>query len=289
LRHTGSGVAVAPERSANAMAAKEHPETMKPSASASTAPSQPSQTAKALQSLRDLILTGAVAPGERLSELVIVERLGVSRTPLRAALIRLEEEGLIEALPTGGFTVKVFSERDVLDAIELRGTLEGLAARLAAERGVSEQRLDALKACVADIDALLEGEIDAALLSTYAAMNADYHAMIAELPESPGIARQIERVTSLPFASSSAFVMAQLGLRQARPVLVLAQEHHKAVIEAIEARQGARAESLMLEHARLAHRNLQFARRDHGWLDRIPGGALIDKATLGSGGDESAA
>ena len=56
------------------------------------------------------------------------------------ALVRLEEEGLLEAIPSGGFMVKAFSERDILDSIELRGTLEGLAARFAAERGVSRAR-----------------------------------------------------------------------------------------------------------------------------------------------------
>jgi GntR family transcriptional regulator, vanillate catabolism transcriptional regulator len=241
--------------------------------------SPPSQTVKALLSLRDLILKGALAPGERLSELVIVERLGVSRTPLRAALIRLEEEGLIEALPTGGFTVRAFTERDIYDAIELRGTLEGLAARLAAERGAQPEKLDALKSCVADIDALLENnDMSADLMSAYVGMNGAFHTLIAELPESPGVVRQIERVISLPFASASAFVMAQVGLPQARAVLTLAQEHHKGVIEAIEARQGARAESLMREHARLAHRNLQFVLHDKEWLERIPGGALIERS-----------
>jgi GntR family transcriptional regulator, vanillate catabolism transcriptional regulator len=243
--------------------------------------SPPSQTVKALLSLRDLILKGALAPGERLSELVIVERLGVSRTPLRAALIRLEEEGLIEALPTGGFTVRAFTERDIYDAIELRGTLEGLAARLAAERGAKPEKLDALKACVTDIDALLvNGEMSADLMSAYVGLNGAFHTLIAELPESPGVVRQIERVVSLPFASASAFVMAQVGLPQARAVLALAQEHHKGVIEAIEGRQGARAESLMREHARLAHRNLQFVLHDKEWLERIPGGALIERSGL---------
>jgi GntR family transcriptional regulator of vanillate catabolism len=239
----------------------------------------PSQTVKALLSLRDLILKGALIPGERLSELVIVEKLGVSRTPLRAALIRLEEEGLLEALPNGGFTVKAFSERDIYDAIELRGTLEGLAARLAAERGVKPEKLDQLRASVADIDALLDSnEMGPDLMSAYVGMNATFHMLIAELPESPGVARQIDRVISLPFASASAFVMAQAGLPQARAVLGLAQEHHKGVIEAIEARQGARAESLMREHARLAHRNLQFVLHDKEWLERIPGGALIERS-----------
>src|SRR5204863_5226853 len=114
-----------------------------------------SQTVKALLSLRDLILSGELKPGERISELSVVERLGVSRTPIRMALVRLEEEGLLELIPSGGFSVKAFSERDILVSIELRGTLEGLAARFAAERGVSARMLEPLKDNLAEIDALI--------------------------------------------------------------------------------------------------------------------------------------
>ena len=238
----------------------------------------PSQTVKALLSLRDLILKGALASGERLSELVIVERLGVSRTPVRAALIRLEEEGLMEAMPSGGFAVKAFSERDIHDAIELRGTLEGLAAWLAAERGADPEKLDALRACIAGIDVLMSApEIDAELFSDYIALNADFHALLVELAQSPPVSRHIDRAGSLPFASPSAFLGAQAVLPEARLVLTIAQDHHRSVVETIELRQGARAESLMREHARLAHRNLQFVLRDRETLRRIPGGAMIER------------
>jgi GntR family transcriptional regulator of vanillate catabolism len=60
-------------------------------------------------------------------------------------------------------------------------------------------------------------------------------------------------------------------------VLTIAQDHHRYVVEAIELRQGARAESLMREHARLAHRNLQFVLRDRESLRSIPGGAMIER------------
>src|ERR1700746_3004621 len=104
-----------------------------------------SQTVKAQLALRDQILSGALRPGERISELQAVETTGASRTPVRMALVRLEEEGLLEAIPSGGFMVKAFSERDILDSIELRGTLEGLAARFAAERGASVRDLEPLR------------------------------------------------------------------------------------------------------------------------------------------------
>ena len=96
-----------------------------------------SQAVMAQQRLREWILAGDLPAGSRIAELALVDRLGMSRTPIRAALMTLGQEGLLEALSGGGYAVRTFSEREVADAIELRGTLEGLAARLAAERGVS--------------------------------------------------------------------------------------------------------------------------------------------------------
>src|SRR5260370_13646331 len=109
-------------------------------------------TVRAQLALRDLILSGRLRSGERISELGAVETTGVSRTPVRMALVRLEEEGLLEAIPSGGFMVKAFSERDILDSIELRGTLEGLAPRFAAERGRSARHLEPLKPSLAELD-----------------------------------------------------------------------------------------------------------------------------------------
>ena len=94
--------------------------------------SEASQAVKAQVRLRELILGGELPAGARIAELAIVERLGMSRTPIRAALMRLEQEGLRDSLPGGGCAVRTFSERDVADASELRGTVEGRAARVAA-------------------------------------------------------------------------------------------------------------------------------------------------------------
>src|SRR3979411_1327870 len=114
-----------------------------------------SQTVRAQLALRDQILSGRLRPGERISELQAVDTTGVSRTPVRMALVRLGGEGLLAGIPSGGFMVKAFTERDILDSIELRGVLEGLAARFAAERGVSARSLEPLKEGLADIDQLV--------------------------------------------------------------------------------------------------------------------------------------
>jgi len=235
-----------------------------------------SQTVRAQLALRDLILSGALRPGERISELQAVDTIGVSRTPVRMALVRLEEEGLLETIPSGGFMVKSFSERDILDSIELRGTLEGLAARLAAERGVSVRDLEPLRECLAQIDELVAPDpISIEAFSSYVALNARFHALLADLSRSAPVIRQVERACAMPFASPSGFVMAQSALPEARLILLLAQDHHRIVVDAIENRESARAEATMREHARLAARNLRSALKTRSHFDLVPASVLI--------------
>src|SRR5215472_12582736 len=240
-----------------------------------------SQTVRAQLTLRDMILSGGLRPGERISELQAVETTGASRTPVRMALVRLEEEGLLEAIPSGGFMVKAFSERDIADSIELRGTLEGLAARFAAERGVSARDLEPLKECLAAIDELLSRmPISVDAFSSYVTLNARFHALLGELSRSPPLIRQIDRASALPFASPSGFVMAQSALPEARLIFLIGQDHHRIVVDAIENREGARAEAVMREHARLAARNLRAALKNRSHLDLLPASVLIRAHTV---------
>jgi len=237
-----------------------------------------SATVKAQLGLRALIVSGELPAGERLAELALVERLGVSRTPVRAALLKLQDEGLLEPIPGGGYAVKAFSESDVRDAIEVRGTLEGLAARLAAERGVGASLMAEAQRCLAAIDTVLAAPaLDDAAFGTYAAENGHFHVLLGQMAGSPVVRRQLERAAAQPFASPSGFVMAQSLGPQARDSLVIAQHQHHAVLQAIAQREGSRAEALMREHAHLAHGNLSQALASRESLARLPGGALIQR------------
>ena len=223
--------------------------------------------------LREMILAGELAAGTRITELGMVERLGVSRTPIRAALIRLEQEGLLQMLPAGGYVVRTFSESDVADAIELRGTLEGLAARRAAERGVDDSALVQGQRWLRAIDDLLaRSELDDAAFGTYVQLNRQFHEWLAGQCHSSVLPREIERVCGMPFASPSGFVIEQANSPRARDMLVVAQNQHWQVMEAIAAREGARAEAIMREHSRLAQRNLREALLAH---TDLPGAGLI--------------
>ena len=235
-----------------------------------------SQTVKAQLRLRELILGGDLVAGDRVTELALVDRLGVSRTPVRAALLALQDEGLLEPLPGGGCAVKAFSEAQIRDAIEVRGTLEGLAARLAAERGVAPSLLAQAAQTLARIDALLAAPaLTERSFSGYVDDNARFHALLASMADSEAVQRQTERAAAQPFASPSAFVMAATAGPQARDQLVVAQAQHHAVLEAIERREGARAEALMREHSRIAHRNLSDALTSRNGLRGLPGAGLI--------------
>ncbi len=142
-----------------------------------------SQAVKAQLRLREMILAGELPSGERITELAIVEKLGVSRTPIRAALMRLEQEGLLEALANGGYAVRIFSERDVSEAIELRGTLEGLSARLAAERGANAGALLEADACLREIDEVLARvALDDETFSRYVTLNQRFASAKAPAP-----------------------------------------------------------------------------------------------------------
>ncbi len=243
---------------------------------AALADADASQTVKAQLRLRELIVGGELAPGERVPELALVERLGVSRTPVRTALQKLLDEGLLDALPGGGFVVKAFGESEVRDAIEVRGTMEGLAARLAAERGVAPRLLAEVHECLAAIDALLAAPaLDEAAFGGYVEHNAAFHALLALMAGSDVVRRQVERAAALPFASPNGFVMVRNTGARARDTLVVAQEQHRAVVEAIERREGARAEALMREHARIAQQNLSEALSSRQALLRVPGANLI--------------
>ncbi len=100
-------------------------------------PKRVSQADRAHIEIRSRILDGVFVPGERLSETALSEMLSLSRTPLREAIGRLADEGLLERGTGSGYRVCSYSMQDISDANEIRGLLEGLAARLAAERGVA--------------------------------------------------------------------------------------------------------------------------------------------------------
>jgi GntR family transcriptional regulator, vanillate catabolism transcriptional regulator len=232
-----------------------------------------SQIERTVLRLRELILTGDFGPGKRISEHPLTVRLGVSRTPIRLALERLAHEGLLEPYPTGGFVVRKFTMNDIWDGLEIRGLLEGGAARLAAERWLHDSDLDPLRKVQNDMDTMGEPTVDA--FPKFLELNELFHGEIVNVAKSTMLRQSLDRHFAFPFTSPSALVNVRPMLQEASHLYVISQEHHHRIIEAISKRQGARAESLAREHAQLSRRNLEIVLRERDSLKALPGGSLI--------------
>ena len=221
-----------------------------------------SQTMRALLRLRELILSGEFGHGDRMSELPLVERLGVSRTPVRLALAKLEHEGLLRALPAGGYVVTEFSRADIVDATELRGVLEGTAARFAAERGPAVASCARSRRRRGDRRSRPPGRLR--VLRALRRPQRSLPPTLVHMAGSPQLDRALEGDPRAAFASASAFVMAEAELPASREILVVAHSQHLGLIDA-SSRATARApRSLAREHARLAIANLKIALRHRG-------------------------
>ncbi len=235
-----------------------------------------SQTNKALLGIRELIASGLVKGGERLSELALVDSLGLSRTPIRAALSRLEIEGLLKAIPSGGYAVREFSDNDIVDSIELRGALEGMAARFAAERGVTPSKITMVKQVLDDIDIAIGQNSEEMDFDAYVELNEHFHNMLITMAGSSVLQRELKRIVALPFASPSAFVAARSKEPEFYNTLRTAQYQHRSIVEAIESREGARAEALAREHSRLARHNLHQVLEQPDIRNKVLGISLVN-------------
>ncbi len=238
-----------------------------------------SQVSRATLGLREMLLRGALRPGQRISEIPLSAKLGVSRTPLRLAFEKLEHEGLIKALPHSGFAPNEFSISDIWDAIETRGILEGASAWLAAERLKDPAQLDPMR----KLNRAMEetSTMDVESFSRYLDLNEAFHVAILDLACNQILRRALEQVYKFPFASPSSRVLLARTLPGSKEIFPIAREHHRALIDAIEHREGTRAESLGREHARLTRRNLEEALADRDFLETIPGARLIKVRAAG--------
>jgi GntR family transcriptional regulator of vanillate catabolism len=237
-----------------------------------------SQSSRTLMKLREMILAGEFGPGERIFEPPLAIRLGISRTPIRLALERLASEGLLDTTPAGGFITHEFTIEEIWDAIDLRGVLEGTAARLTAERFSHAQDLMILRRYWEQMQEAVSTDQP---FERYLHLNDAFHSALVELAKSPSLRRALDRLQAIPFASRSAlaFVRANLG----RENIGMGQEEHLKIIEAVEHREGVRAESLAREHARVSSLRLELAMENEEIASRVPGAGLIKRTASARG------
>src|SRR5690348_14814603 len=225
------------------------------------------QTARATLALREMLVQGRFRPGERIREVPLAAELNVSRIPLHLALERLAHEGFLQIRPTRGFVVQGFSTEDIYDAIELRGLLEGAAARLATERLQDTSELEPMRDSAREIVNLIRNrKLTIETFSRYIDLNAIFHRTLLELARSRMLCRAVEQACSLPFASPSAFLNRQYVSPDLHDIFLISADQHCGIVEAIANREGMRAEVLTREHARVARRNLENALKNREQL-----------------------
>lgn len=192
------------------------------------------------ENLRTAILDGNLKAGQRLMEVQLAEQLGVSRTPIREAIRKLELEGLVVMLPRKGAYVANMSFKDLIDVLEIRATLEGLAASLAAERRSDDDVVELEKlakefeTCVreADVEGVLKKDVDFHEKIFLMANNKKLYQLITSLWE------QVHRFRVTYVSNYDAS-------------LSLVDEHNR-ILEAIKAGDTELAKKYATEHIELA-------------------------------------
>ena len=196
-------------------------------------------TADAVYStLRHCIVLGDLAPGERLRSDGLATRLGVSRTPVREALRKLEAEGLVSASPRLGLIVREISEQDLAEIFAIREALEAAAARLAAENATSAELAD-MRELLEDMAAVCErGELD-----VFREMTAEFHLCVCRASHNGRLLRMLKDLQDQVrhLKTSTLFIEGRAAE---------ALQEHRALLLALEARDPERAEIVARSHRR---------------------------------------
>ncbi|MGL6160166.1 MAG: GntR family transcriptional regulator [Microbulbifer sp.] len=209
-----------------------------------------------------MILSGELVPGERITEVGLAKKLGVSRTPIRSALPMLAADGYIEPVGKRGYSVKKFILEEALEALELRAILEGVAAKYLAEKGVGEDLLREMELCLRQGDEIFKKRyVTQEDEQRYGEMNARFHKLVVDNCGSQSLIAFVERLNKLPFIGPSVMVFDQVGLDKAFEMLFRAHGQHHDLVEAIRDGDAARAESVFREHGN-AQRHSLFSRVD---------------------------
>jgi len=185
--------------------------------------------------------------------------LGLSRTPVRQALPALEKDGLLTPVGKRGFAVRAFTHEESLTALETRGTLEGMAAKIAAERGLRADIQAEFHACLTQGDAILADRDDISASNyAYGEMNARFHRLLLQAADRPLISELVERCAVVPFVSPATIAFGDAPDAVALADLVYAHRQHHYIVEALERRESSRAEMLLREHATIQRHSMNL-------------------------------
>lgn len=196
------------------------------------------------QVLKEAIITEELKPGERLMEVQLAEDMGVSRTPVREAIRKLELEGLVSMVPRKGAYVADISIKDAAEVFEIRWALEGLAASLASER-ITDGEIKKLEKALKDIEkAAKKGDT-----KTIIKKDAEFHNILFNSTRNGRLAQIINNL------KEQIYRFRVESFRNPKRFKNTIQEH-KAIIEAIKERNSQKAEEITKIHIRKAEDNV---------------------------------
>lgn len=227
------------------------------------------QGARVVYQLSQLIVRGELQPGQKLAEIPLAERFGVSRTPVRHALSVLEKEGLIVRDSSRSYVIRRFSIEEILDAIELRAVMEGLAARKLAQRrlpwGLERELESILNDANEAILAMDREGVTSELTGRYFDANSRFHSAILTAANNRAVSNALELTVKIPFASVGSIARYsdtsdddEAAVREKYEMLMYSHLQHRDILEALKSGDPLRAENLMREHAHLGARNLHL-------------------------------
>jgi len=193
--------------------------------------------------LRAALLEGRFAPEEKLNEASLSDMLAVSRTPVRSALHGLAAEGLLDYVPNRGYSVRGVDAQALRSIFDVRGVLEGLAARSAAERGLPAALQLAYGQALAEGDRVLaKGRLLVADRAVFSDVNARIHATVLQAADNRMLQDMLRLCHNIPVSSDRNVLWDDYAwLRRSH------DDHHR-LLEAIVLRDAPRAEQLMREH-----------------------------------------
>jgi DNA-binding GntR family transcriptional regulator len=205
------------------------------------------ESLKVYRELRDAIIEGRFQPNERLVEADVARMLGAGRSAIRAALVRLDQEGLVQRQPNRGARVRLISEREALEIEQVRAALEQLVVRQAARRAVPRD-IDELRGDLAR----MRERVEAGDPLAYSELNASFHERIWAIADN-----QVATSLLRTLKSQSIRFQFRTILHPGRPQRSL--HEHETIVEALAAGDPDASETMMREHLRHVVETLQAA------------------------------
>lgn len=188
------------------------------------------------ENLKQAIIKGDLSPGQRLVENRLAETLGISRTPVREAIHKLEREGYLGKRPRGGFIVLGLDSIDIEETFGIRGVLEGYAARLAAVKH-AEKDLEPLEGQIR----IFQQHLDNGDLDILPAVNTEFHDMLYALSKSPRLVKMINDLRD------PIFRFREMILKDAQ-LAAISNADHRQMLAYIQRRDAKGVEKLVREH-----------------------------------------